>query len=125
MTINAHCFICSARITADNLVGEQDPNPSVLVRRYECPFCAAEHTIRAYAGAATTGVGPKALMISRAQAASEMDDLSSAVANACGVPVPMNFLADLSQALGFWADGDLQGPWLDEYQRIRALNNSA
>lgn len=122
MSLHARCFLCGSRITSHDLRSEQ-VNGNVVERRYECELCSAEHTIRGYVPhAASTSVGPGVLMISRRQAAADMDDLASAVANACGVPVPMNFLADLSQALDFWADGDLQGPWLEEFQRIRQLN---
>lgn len=129
MSLHARCFLCGSRITSDNLRSEESlSGGSVVLRRYECDFCSAEHTVRGYATphAASTNVRPGVLAISRHQAVADLVDLAQAICNTESTfteRIPLQFFADLSQVGEAWAEGELTGgPVAAEFQRIRQLN---
>lgn len=119
---HARCFLCGARIAASDLRYE-GVEVQIVTRRYECPFCSTTHEVTGFVGhAASTTVRPTDLVVSRSQAAEELSDLASAVANEGGLPVPMAFLADFAQACDQWGDGNLSPAWAEELQRIRGIS---
>lgn len=119
--MNARCFLCAARITPSDLLVERVEGQQVI-RRYQCSFCSSQHEVSGFVGhAASTSVRQPELVISRRQAADELVDLAQVIANVDGLPVPMAYLADLSQLAAEWADGTLPDAYAQEFQRLRTI----